>query len=422
MNWSSQPSDAEILSKKYPAKAHARKVAAELRSSNAPGLDKGIVFLPGEPTRLYEDSDQGPDFRQRRYFYYITGCDIADCAVTYELARDKLTLWIPFVEPRQALWFGNVPSASKASGIFDVDEVRYRKELPKFFKVHPSTTLFILHKSQIPRALPLEASGERPVIDATNLKPAMDRARVIKDRYEVALIKKANNISSTAHRMVARKLLSLKNEQHVEAIFLAACTAKGAHSQAYHVIAGAGDAAATLHYFANNQPLKGKELMVVDAGCEYSCYASDVTRTLPINGKFSKEAGAIYDIVEKMQEACIEAVKPGKLFVELHLLAASIAVDGLLELGILKGDRDEVEESRVISAFFPHGLGHHVGLEVHDVSGDERLLYANAGQRVESGKREIVTPVEMGELRKQNASILRQALQPGMIVTVEPGM
>lgn len=342
--------------------------------------------------------------------------------MTYELARDKLTLWIPFVEPRQALWFGNVPSASKAATLFDVDEVRYRKELPKFFKVNSSITLFILHKSQIPRVLPLEASGERPTVDSASLQPAMDRARVIKDRYEIALIRKANAISSAAHRLVARKLLGLKNEQHVEAIFWAACTAKGAHSQAYHIIAGAGDNAATLHYFANDQPLKGKELMVIDAGCEYNCYASDVTRTLPIDGKFSKESGAIYSIVEKMQEACIKAVKPGKLFVELHLLAASIAIDELLELGILKGDREEIEDSKVISAFFPHGLGHHVGLEVHDVSGDERLLYASAGQRVESGKREIVTPVEMGELDKQDASILRQQLQPGMIVTVEPGM
>lgn len=355
-------------------------------------------------------------------FYYLTGCNIADCAVTYELSRDKLTLWIPYIEPRQALWFGNIPSASKASTLFDVDEVRYRRELRKFLKVNNSSTLFILNNSQIPRVLPLESSGERPVVDAMSLNPAMDRARVVKDRYEIALIRKANAISSMAHRIVARKLLSLKNEQHVEAIFLAACTAKGAHSQAYHIIAGAGDNASTLHYFANDQSLKGKELMVVDAGCEYNCYASDVTRTLPIDGKFSKESGAIYSIVEKMQEACIEAIKPGKLFVELHLLAASIAIDELLELGILKGDRDEIEESKVISAFFPHGLGHHVGLEVHDVSGDERLLYSSTGQRVEAGKREIVTPLEMGELTKKDVSIQRQELQPGMIVTVEPGM
>ena len=210
----------------------------------------------------------------------MTGCNIADCAVTYELSRDKLTLWIPFVEPRQALWFGNVPSASKAATLFNVDEVRYRKELPRFFNINPSTTLFILHKSQVPRVLPLEASGGRPVIDATSLKPAMDRARVVKDRYEIALIRKANAISSIAHRNVAKKLLSLKNEQQVEAIFWGACTARGAHSQAYHIIAGAGDNAATLHYFANDQPLEGKELIVIDAGCEYKAYASDVTRTL----------------------------------------------------------------------------------------------------------------------------------------------
>lgn len=350
--------------------------------------------------------------------------------MTYEIGRDKLTLWIPYVEPRQALWFGSVPDAAKAMQLYDVDDVRYSRELPKFLEVglDQSSTLFLLNKQQMPRALHLTQEPTASHIDATSLKPAMDRARVIKDAHEIALIRRANAISSTAHREIARHLLRLRNEQDVEAIFLAACTARGAHSQAYAIIAGAGANASTLHYDANDQPLHGRDLIVVDAGCEFRCYASDVTRTLPISGAFTHESGQVHAIVERMQDACIAAIKPGVKFFELHLLAASIAVDGLLELGILKGDREAVTNSHVVSAFFPHGLGHHVGLEVHDVSGDERLLYADNAQRLEAGKREIVTPLELAQLSNRRgegefgACDNRQALEPGMIVTVEPGM
>jgi Xaa-Pro dipeptidase len=348
------------------------------------------------------------------------------------------------------LWYGSTPNAAKAMQLYDVDEVRYTNDLSKFFHHHlsPETTLFTLHKSQTPRYLYVDdhagiggsegsfSPQSKPgVIDCVSLKPAMDRARVIKDEYEIALIRKANDISSAAHRQVARQLLRLRNEQEIEAMILASCTARGAHSQAYHIIAGAGVNASTLHYDANNQSLKGKQLVVVDAGCEYNCYASDITRTLPISGSFTPEARAIYAIVERMQEECIAAVAPGRKFVDLHLHAAKVAARGLLALGILRADsRAEVEASGIASAFFPHGLGHHVGLEVHDVSGDQRLLYAEKSTRLEGGKRETITPAELAELRREDGSdaeegsglvsapVDRQILEPGMIVTVEPGM
>ncbi|KAK7213428.1 hypothetical protein V2G26_020606 [Clonostachys chloroleuca] len=432
----------EILSsRKYPAKQHARKVAAELARPSTGVPDNGIIFLPGEPSRLYEDSDQGPDFRQRRYFYYITGADFADCAVTYQIPEDRLTLWIPYVEPRQVLWYGSTPDAAKALQLYDVDDVRYTNDLSKFFDLalNPSTTLYILHRSQLPRDIfgqsdgrTVSCRGQPGRIDYSSLQSAMDRARVIKDDYEIALIQKANDISSIAHREVARQLLQLRNEQDIEAIFVATCVANGAHSQAYKIIAGAGVNASTLHYDANNQPLDGKQVVVVDAGCEYKCYASDVTRTLPIPGVFSPESKAIYHIVERMQEECISAIKPGTKFSSLHLHAASVAAQGLLKLGILKGDLRKVEDSGVASAFFPHGLGHHVGLEVHDVSGDLRLLSADKLTRLENGKREMITPPEFVDMRRSerraatgNVNMYsdgRQVLRPGMIVTVEPGI
>ncbi|GKT81014.1 metallopeptidase family M24 [Colletotrichum tofieldiae] len=390
----------------------------------------GLVFLPGEPSRSYEDSDMGPAFRQRRYFYYLSGANFADCAVTYELASDRLILWIPYV-----LWFGSTPGISECLKQFDVDDVRYTTQLNKFLYRHlaPGSTLYVIHADQVPLHGDFFQSAAEVRIDATSLQPAMDQARVVKTDYEVAMIRKATAVSAAAHRRVAEKLLRLENESEVEAIFQAWCTTSGAREQSYAIIAGSGKNASTLHYDANNEPLEGRELVVFDAGCEWHCYASDITRTLPISGKFSAEAKAVYDIVARMQDECISFIRPGTLFFDLHVHASRVAQQGLLKLGVLKGDPAEVWGAGTVAAFFPHGLGHHVGLEVHDVSGRERLLLLNnvmGGQGGRVGKREVITPEMLGAMEQAAASGAaaaapyrgRQYLRKNMIVTVEPGI
>ncbi|KAJ0160386.1 putative Xaa-Pro aminopeptidase [Colletotrichum tanaceti] len=415
---------------KFPAKLHARKVAAELNAAD------GLVFLPGEPSRSYEDSDMGPTFRQRRYFYYLSGANFADCAVTYELASDRLILWIPYVEPRQVLWFGSTPGISECLKQLDVDDVRYTAQLDKFLYRHlaPGSTLYVLHADQAPLHGDFFRSAADVRIDVASLQPAMDQARVVKTDYEVAMIRKATAVSAAAHRRVAEKLLRLENESEIEALFQARCTTAGAREQAYAIIAGSGRNASTLHYDANDEPLQGRELVVFDAGCEWHCYASDITRTLPISGAFSPEARAVYDVVARMQDECISSIRPGTLFFDLHVHASRVAQQGLLALGVLKGDPAEVWDAGTVAAFFPHGLGHHVGLEVHDVSGRERLLLLNSvvagGQGGRVGKREVVTPEMLVAMDKAAAASAaaappyrgRQYLRKNMVVTVEPGI
>jgi Xaa-Pro dipeptidase len=386
-------------------------------------------------------------------FFYLTGVNFADCFVTYDIESDHLALWIPYVEPRQVLWFGHTPNTSQALEKYDVDEVRYSSELPGYIQNHValSTTLYVLHGDQMPRRMAQRMAPQRMPqrmalrsdtakrmeavlmslgrrVDTLTLQPAMDRARVIKTDAEVALIRHANHISSAAHRRVAENLLKLTNERQIQAIILAVCNARGAPTQAYPVIAGAGVNASTLHYGENDQPLQGKQVVVIDAGCEYSCYASDVTRTLPIAGKFTPEAAAVYGVVQNMQEQCIAMVRPGVEWYKVHLLAVRLAQEGLMKLGILKGDAKAIAEAGTATAFFPHGLGHHVGLEVHDVSGAiSSVLFENF--KVETGKREMVDAAKLAKLQamaSNPASILSvragQRLEPNMIVTVEPGM
>ncbi|KAI0468273.1 peptidase M24, structural domain-containing protein [Xylaria cf. heliscus] len=413
------------VTKKYPAKLHARKVAKALRAR------EGVIFLPGQWETNWEDSDQGPPFRQRRYFYYLTGVNFPGCSVTYDIAVDKLTLWIPYTPPATILWFGSTPSPEACLASSDVHDVRYSKFLSEYLgsRLAKVKTLYVLRPSQMPKFADFDKLKPRLLIDTTSLQPVMDKARVIKSDYEIDMIRKANAVSSEAHRRVARAMYGLSNECQLEAAFLNSCTAQNAHAQAYPIIAGSGPNASTLHYDANNEPLAGRQLVVLDAGAEWDCYASDITRTLPIGPTFSPEARAIYDLVHQMQEECIHRIRPGVAFRDLQLHAMLVAVKGLLGLGILRdGTADEIFKNGTGSAFFPHGLGHHVGLDVHD-----KDLLRPAGENM-WGKRRPIGPNSLRAMIKEAAATTDGAaaaasgdqahntLQANMIVTVEPGL
>ncbi|XXG96465.1 hypothetical protein Hte_002748 [Hypoxylon texense] len=390
--------DDESL-KKYPAKLHARKVAKQL------GTENGIIYLPGQLESTWEDSDQGPPFRQRRYFYYMTGANFPGCSVTYDVAADKLTLWIPFTPPATILWFGNTPSPEECLTKSDVHDVKYIGELASYLTARLATvkTLYALRPSQLPRFDGFEQMKPSLKIDVTSLQPAIDEARLLKSEYEIAMVRKANDVSSAAHKKAAMLMYGMKNECEIEAAFLQACTAANAHAQAYPVIAGSGANASTLHYEANNEPLAGRQLVVLDAGAEWNCYASDVTRTLPIGPRyrFSAEAKAVYDLVHRMQDECIQRIQPGVVFRDLQLHATLVAVEGLLELGVLKGGTaEEIFKNGTGAAFFPHGLGHHVGLDVHDVLSRDLLKPAGEGMW---GKRRPIGPQSVRAMIKQAA-------------------
>ncbi|KAI1810913.1 metallopeptidase family M24-domain-containing protein [Poronia punctata] len=429
------PDPLQGVTKKYPAKLHARKVAKAL------GAREGLIYLPGQWEANWEDSDQGPPFRQRRYFYYLTGANFPGCSVTYDIEADKLTLWIPYTPPATILWFGKTPTPEDCLARFDVHDVKHMDSLADYLSSRLSRvrTLYVLRASQLPKFDGLDSLKPRLHIDTTSLRPVMDEARVIKSDYEIAMIRKANAVSSEAHRQVALSMHAMANECQLEATFVGSCTAQNAHAQAYPVIAGSGVNASTLHYDANNEDLAGRQLVVLDAGAEWDCYASDVTRTLPIGPTFTSEAKAIYDIVHRMQEECIERVRPGVFFRDLQLHATFVAVEGLLRLGILhNGTAEEIFKNGTGAAFFPHGLGHHVGLDVHDVLSKELLRPAGESMW---GKRRPIGPHSLRAMIKQAATATttssssssssnsspkqgnnHHALRPNMIVTVEPGL
>ncbi|GAB1738977.1 hypothetical protein NU219Hw_g3745t1 [Hortaea werneckii] len=361
---------------KYPAKAHARRVADALSSSSSSSSSNssgGLIVVTAAQSRPWPDSDMPAPFRQARYFYYLTGCNEPGCVVVYDIKHDKLTLWLPAIDQSRVVWTGRGSTVEEALDRYDIDDAHYlgKDTFPLARCLDDDEDVYLPDEHHVlpitmPRAL------KHPVRQ-NRLKHAMDACRVIKDDHEIDLIRRANQISSEAHTAVFKSLHGFTNEAQVEATYMAHCIASHAKEQAYAPIAGSGPNGAILHYGANTADFDGAETLVLDAGCEVSCYASDVTRTVPINPSHpgtwpSPESEQIYALVEKIQEACIAQLRPGKAFIEIAALSRRMTLEGLLKLGILKGDVEEIEKRGTVSGFFPHGLGHHVGLDVHDVS------------------------------------------------------
>lgn len=297
---------------------------------------------------------------------YLSGCTLPDCHLTYDIPDDTLTLFIPPLDPDSVVWSGLPLSIEDALNKYDIDDCR------------PSTELADYFKKEVPDAyLATTGRGDESVLYSTNkinttaLHTAIDHCRVTKDQWEIDAIKHANTVTTQAHIAALQSIKQATNEQDCTAAFLARCISLGCKEQAYSGIFGSGVNAATLHYQDNDQPLAGRSNMLVDAAAEWECYCSDVTRTFPLSKDgFDQESESIYIIVQSMQDACFKMLHAGVQWEDVHVKAHEVAVEGLLALGLLKGDKSEIMKARTSVAFFPHGLGHYLGLDTHDCGGN----------------------------------------------------
>ncbi|KAI8931236.1 hypothetical protein NX059_011584 [Plenodomus lindquistii] len=387
----------DVLKGKYPAKEHARKVAKWIVEKG--GDKNGTIYLEAQKQKLNEDNDGEAPFRQRRYFFYLSGCELPDSYLTYEIPNDKLTLFIPPVEPDEVIWSGLPMSVDEAKAKYDIDDCKTTKDLNSHLTSTSESAQSTIY------AIPEQISDHVTFLsykekEFKQLKTAIEYCRVTKTDYEIALIRKANDISTAAHIAVMKAASKAKNECELEAVFLKSCVERNAKNQAYHSIVAAGENGATLHYVNNAAPISEQNLLLLDAGCEVDCYASDITRTFPIKGHFNEESLAIYKIVLDMQHQCINALKAGVLWDSIHELAHKIAIKGLLDLGILKGDADAIFKARASVAFFPHGLGHYLGMDTHDSGGnanyaDKDVMFRYLRVRGTLPERSVIT-VEPG--------------------------
>jgi Xaa-Pro dipeptidase len=316
------------------------------------------------------------------------------------MSTEKLTLFIPPIDPDDVVWSGLPLQPEEAIKIYDVDDVQTSTEVNPFLanpKQLSQSTVYAIGEQVSDHITFLNFSKK----DVQLLREAVERSRVVKDDYEIALIKHANEVSTAAHIAVIKAAKTAKNERELDGLFLKECIDRGCREQAYHGIFASGTNAATLHYVKNDEPLKDRQLVLVDAGAEHHCYAADITRAFPISGKFSPEAKAIYSIVLQMQYECIDLIKEGVVWDDVHAHAHRVAIAGLLKLGVLKGEPEEIFASRVSVPFFPHGLGHYLGMDTHDCGGNPNYKDKDPMYRY---------------LR------VRGKLPAGSVITVEPGI
>ncbi|KAJ2876025.1 hypothetical protein FB639_003937, partial [Coemansia asiatica] len=233
---------------------------------------------------------------------------------------------------------------------------------------------------------------------------AVHEARVFKDDFELEVMRRANRISGSAHETLMREAQLGMNEAELRGRFVGLVLSQGCNYEAYVSIVARGRNAAILHYIKNNMALDSAEnIVLVDAGGSLQCYVSDITRTWPLGAQFSPECRAIYAIVLEMQKTVIEACAPNKQWMDMHLLANRVAAQRLIELGILKGSLDDIMEKHVVGFFMPHGIGHLIGIDTHDVGG-----YPRGAERV-----------NVPGLRYLRAN---REMLPRMVFTVEPGL
>ena len=275
----------KVLAGKYPAKAHAKRVADYIRSKrpDVPVPQGSIIYVESRADALEEDSDEPVPFRQRRAFYYLTGVDEANCSLVYDITSGTSTLFIPPIDPDSVIWSGLPLSPQEALEKYDVDAVLPTSELnPTLARLGAAAsssgdggdkaTVFAIANRVADNVTFLEFAEK----DFALLAEAVDESRVVKDDYEVALIRKANIVSGAAHRAVLEAVRGAANEYELEGVFIGECLRRGAKKQAYPSIVASGRGAATLHYVHNDKDLAGKELLLLDAGAEWRNYAADI--------------------------------------------------------------------------------------------------------------------------------------------------
>jgi Xaa-Pro aminopeptidase len=366
--------------------------------------ENSIAILPSA-TETIRNNDVHHRFRQNSDFMYLTGFREPDSILVLMPGREQgeYVLFVRDKDPDREIWDGYRAGpdgaveqfqADDAFPIDDIDDIlpglmEGRSRVYSQMGVdgdfdHQLMTWVNQIRAKV-------RTGAQPPEDFSDMSHLLHDLRLVKSKQEIAIMREAAKISARAHTRAMKTCKPGVMEYQLQAEIEHECMMAGSPWPAYPAIVGSGENACILHYIENTAKIKDGDLVLIDAGCELEYYASDITRTFPANGHFSTEQRAIYDLVLKAQYASIETVRPDQPWIAPHEATVRVLVEGLVELGLLKGDVEELISSKGYAPFFMHKTGHWLGMDVHDV-GDYKVG---------------------GEWR---------VMEPGMVMTVEPGL
>jgi Xaa-Pro aminopeptidase len=372
------------------------------RVRDALGPDAVAVFQGASMAPRSRDTEY--PFRQDSDFWYLTGFDHPNAIAL--LRTDGGPEYTLYVEPRNhemEIWTGYRPGVEGAREDYGADkaypQAEFLGQLPELVQRTKRIYHVLGRSSEIDRAITSTLDGMRlrsrhvgPPADAiVDPRSIVHEMRLYKEPGELDIMRRASAISREAHEAGASLARSGTYEYEIEAIIEYTFRRLGARGAAYTTIVGGGSNATVLHYVRNSEKLRDHEMVLVDAGCELEGYASDVTRTYPIGGRFTAAGRAIYDVVLTAQRAGIDQCTPGKTLADVHAASLRTIVEGLVDLKLLSGDADDLIAKEAYRRFYMHKTSHWLGLDVHDVGN-----YGSGGSH--------------------------RPLEQGMVFTVEPGI
>jgi Xaa-Pro aminopeptidase len=384
---------------------------ARLAAQMLPGA---VAVLPTAP-EVPRNSDSDYPYRHDSYFYYLTGFTEPESVLVLVAASgDRPARAILFCREKnleREIWDGYRYGPEAARIAFGMDEAWPISELDTRLPDLLADVPALYYATASNAALDAQVAGWIKAVRARSrsgvtapsafhdLLPLLDEMRLIKDADEQAIMQRAGSISGNAHARAMRAARPGLHEYALEAELLYEFRRNGAQFPAYTPIVASGPNACVLHYNVNDRLMQDGELVLIDAGCELDGYASDITRTFPVNGRFSPAQRTLYELVLAAQDAAFAAIEPGRPYSAFHEAALRVLVQGMLDLGLIPaGKFDNVEDAIAAKAhvpFYMHGTGHWLGMDVHDVGAYRDLTQQDKPSR---------------------------ELQPGMVLTVEPGI